>query len=284
MPPPTTRPLTLIVATTPIRIPPTPHDLDPTPRLGIGLNGTLPWPRIKTDMSFFARTTSRAPSPGTTNAIIMGRKTYESVPMHLRPLAKRISVVISRDTSGALQTRVRDELDARKAKLAAKARTNAGSAIGNGEGGAEQKVSAIEPSTVGVAEEPITHAMVSPSLETALQQLEAGDGYPSAESRLGKIYVIGGAEIYGAALRMSTHGSEARPVRIVMTNVVRRVDGQLGSFECDTFFPLDGLAAENGWRAASAREVSEWVGEEVSGEWQREGEVEVQMVGYERLH
>jgi dihydrofolate reductase len=37
--------------------------------------------------------------PGvTTNAIIMGRKTYDSVPGSLRPLAKRINVVITRDT------------------------------------------------------------------------------------------------------------------------------------------------------------------------------------------
>jgi hypothetical protein len=41
-------------------------------RLGIGLNGTLPWPRIKTDMSFFARVTSRPPTPGIVDAVRIG--------------------------------------------------------------------------------------------------------------------------------------------------------------------------------------------------------------------
>lgn len=286
MPPPTptlpkTRPLTLIVATTPIRTTPTPHDPD-TPRLGIGLNGTLPWPRIKADMSFFARVTSRPPRAGTTNAIIMGRKTYDSVPSHLRPLAKRISVVVTRDTSGSVREGVLRELEARKTKLAALKAKNA-----PGSGEAEKTIAAprTSPSADGQAgaAEPITDAIVTPSLEAALGELEAVYG----ESRLGKIWVIGGAEIYGAALRMRVQDAgveAARPVRIVMTNVVRRVDGELGSFECDTFFPLDGVAEENGWRAASAQEVSEWVGEEVSGEWKQEGEVEVQMVGYERVN
>lgn len=279
MPPPAptlpkTRPLTLIVATTPIRTTPTPHDPE-TPRLGIGLNGTLPWPRIKADMSFFARTTSRPPRPGTTNAIIMGRKTYDSVPSHLRPLAKRISVVVSRDTSGSVREGVLRELEARKTKLATLKAKNA-----EREQSADKATGGPSPDAQA---EPITDAIVTPSLDAALHELEAVYG----ESRLGKIWVIGGAEIYGAALRMQVQDAgagTARPVRIVMTNVVRRVDGELGSFECDTFFPLDGVAEENGWRAASAQEVSEWVGEEVSGEWKQEGEVEVQMVGYERVN
>ncbi|KAJ5628714.1 Dihydrofolate reductase [Penicillium lividum] len=248
-------PLTLIVATTPIRIASTPTD---ETRLGIGLKGTLPWPRIKADMSFFARVTSRAPR-GTTNAIIMGRKTYDSVPKHLRPLAKRISVVITRDTSGSVREGVLQELEARKAKMAA-------------------NVKAVEVAA-GAAEEPepITDAIVTPSLDAALSELDSVYG-----AGLGKIFVIGGAEIYGAALRMQF--DSPRPVRVVMTNVVRKgEDGVEVPFECDTFWPLDGMDERNGWRSASPEELTEWVGEEVSGEWKREGEVEVQMVGFEKL-
>ncbi|RLL92955.1 hypothetical protein CFD26_100011, partial [Aspergillus turcosus] len=114
MPPSISPPLTLIVATTPIRTENLPHGL----RLGIGLNGTLPWPRIKTDMAFFARVTSRPPRPGTTNAIIMGRKTYDSLPQNLRPLAKRVNVVISRDTTGSVRERIMRELEVKKNKAA----------------------------------------------------------------------------------------------------------------------------------------------------------------------
>ncbi|KAF4270262.1 hypothetical protein CNMCM8714_002216 [Aspergillus fumigatus] len=113
---PPSQPLTLIVATTPIR---TSENL-PT-RLGIGLHGTLPWPRIKADMAFFARATSRPPRPGTTNAIIMGRKTYDSLPQNLRPLAKRINVVITRDSTGSVRERIMKELEAKRAKAAAAA-------------------------------------------------------------------------------------------------------------------------------------------------------------------
>lgn len=286
MPPPANHslphslPLTLIVATTPIRVasstplkPQDPNDT-PTTRLGIGLKGTLPWPRIKADMSFFARVTSRPPTPGTTNAIIMGRKTYDSVPKHLRPLAKRISVVITRDQTGAVKEGVLQELKARKAKMAATAQAKA-------ETDMEKSLDAPKD----VVPEPITDAIVTPSLDAAIGELDSVYG---KEGKLGKIWLIGGAEIYGAALRMGAkEGSEElqrRPVRVVMTNVMRKGAEGEASFECDTFFPLDEMTAQNGWRSASSEEVSEWVGEEVSGEWKEEGDVEVQMVGYERLH
>jgi dihydrofolate reductase/thymidylate synthase len=71
---------------------------------GIGREGTLPW-RLKTDMSFFKRVTTMTNGiPGMMNAVIMGRKTYESIPAKFRPLEGRINVVLSRNPS------VREEL------------------------------------------------------------------------------------------------------------------------------------------------------------------------------
>ncbi|KAJ5716278.1 hypothetical protein N7493_008189 [Penicillium malachiteum] len=252
---PTSSPLTLIVATTPVRVASQdPANPEPVTRLGIGLNGTLPWPRIKADMSFFARVTSRAPEPGTTNAIIMGRKTYDSVPKHLRPLGKRISAIITRDTTGSVRKGVEEDLKKRKEKMAALA---AAKTAGN----VEQK------------DEPITDAIVVPSLDSALEELQEISGSVQA---LGKLFVIGGefGDVDGVK----------RPLRIVMTNVVRKPEGgEEVPFECDTFWPLDYMDERNGWRSASPQELSEWVGEEVTGEWIREGDVEVQMVGYEKL-
>ncbi|KAF4240149.1 hypothetical protein CNMCM6457_007925 [Aspergillus fumigatiaffinis] len=249
---PPSQPLTLIVATTPIR---TSENL-PT-RLGIGLHGTLPWPRIKADMAFFARATSRPPRPGTTNAIVMGRKTYDSLPQHLRPLAKRINVVITRDATGSVRERIMRELEAKRVKAAAVAAERA------------QKQEQAQAQA-----EARTDALVSTGLEDALESLESGYG---AEGRLGNVFVIGGAEVYAAALRMS----ETQPVRILMTNV-ERVDGT--EFECDTFFPVDEELSTGGkWRMASEEEVTGWVGEEVSSKWREEGDVRIQMVGYERI-
>ncbi|GKZ21463.1 dihydrofolate reductase [Aspergillus brasiliensis] len=260
MPPltPKPRPLTLIVATTPI---PTPEST--TIRLGIGHHGTLPWPRIKTDMSFFARVTSRPPSPGTTNAIIMGRKTYDSVPAHLRPLAKRISTVITRDVD-SLAERVGREVEARKAKLAS-------------------ATTSSSTSTALGAEAPATDAIVCGGLDDAMQELEKRYG---EDGKLGKVFVIGGAEIYGAVLR-GEGGGNGGPVRIVMTNVEKKgYQGNNGEvFECDTRFPVDEelFQEKEGWRKATSEEVTEWVGETVTGEWIEDGDVRVQMVGYERV-
>ncbi|CAG8889998.1 unnamed protein product [Penicillium egyptiacum] len=274
MPPHSPHPLpslTLIVATTPIRTAST-TTKDEITRLGIGLKGTLPWPRIKTDMSFFARVTSLPPSPGTTNAIIMGRKTYDSVPASLRPLARRINVVITRDTSGSVRESVATELGNIRRKIAAKAAQAQAT-------NAEKET--FDPPKEAAPVAPMTDAIVTPSLGAALEQLDSVYG---AQGTLGKIFVIGGAEIYNATLNMGAEELRGRPVRVVMTNVVRKgAVNAPASFECDTFFPLDGLHEENGWRAVSPGEVSEWVGEEVDGEWKADGDVEVQMVGFEKL-
>jgi len=79
--------LTLIVAT--------------TKDLGIGKDGGLPWPQLKREMGYFARVTKRRPSslPEHTksiNAVVMGRKTWDSIPPKFRPLKGRLNVVISR--------------------------------------------------------------------------------------------------------------------------------------------------------------------------------------------
>jgi dihydrofolate reductase len=61
---------------------------------GIGRDGTLPW-HLPGDMAYFKRLTSEAPS-GKRNAVIMGRKTYDSLPDKFRPLPGRLNVVLTR--------------------------------------------------------------------------------------------------------------------------------------------------------------------------------------------
>ena len=62
---------------------------------GIGQSSRLPW-RLPQEMAYFARVTSSAPE-GARNAVVMGRKTWESIPGKFRPLRDRLNVVISRD-------------------------------------------------------------------------------------------------------------------------------------------------------------------------------------------
>ena len=62
---------------------------------GIGINGTIPW-KLPEDMGFFKNTTigDREKSGGK-NVVVMGRKTWESIPQKFRPLKDRINVVLT---------------------------------------------------------------------------------------------------------------------------------------------------------------------------------------------
>ena len=176
MPPPS---LTLIVAAT-------------SPALGIGLNGKLPW-RLKSELAYFARVTKR----GGRNAVIMGRKTWESIPARFRPLPERVNVVLSRDASLVLDG-----------------------------------------------------AITATSVDDALARL--GDD-------IGRVFVIGGAQIYAAAL--------AHPAG--QTVLLTRIDTP---FEVDTYFPV--RLDAGGWRRESSEALCEFVGEQVPAGVQKEGDVE----------
>jgi len=63
---------------------------------GIGKSGKLPW-QLSGDMKYFRTLTSKA-AAGKTNAVIMGRTTWESIPEKFRPLPQRLNVVLTRRT------------------------------------------------------------------------------------------------------------------------------------------------------------------------------------------
>ena len=63
-------------------------------RLGIGLNGALPW-RLKKELAYFRRATIFNPE-NLTNVVIMGRRCWESIPQKFRPLPDRYNIVLSR--------------------------------------------------------------------------------------------------------------------------------------------------------------------------------------------
>jgi dihydrofolate reductase len=154
MPPPTKRipSLTLILAA--------------TPSLGIGQAGTLPWPQLKKEMGYFARVTKRVPEgEKKVNAVIMGRKTWDSIPEKFRPLKARLNVVITR----------RPELFSAPAKVDAE----------NVEG-------------------PIVAESILSALEKieAFSQLASSSSNTSIPAQIHRIFVIGGSSIYKAALEL----------------------------------------------------------------------------------
>ena len=184
----------------------------------------------------------------TINAVVMGRKTWDSISPKFRPLRDRLNVVVSR-------SKTTQDL------------------VGH----------------TGSAD-----VLVAPNLPAAISALD--EHCADREIELGKTFIIGGSEIYRAALQDLVISHDV-PVRVVQTQV-RRKDG--AEIECDTFFPITLGQTQSGTesRRATAEEVEEWVGEELpqrgkgsivkSGDgvdtlvdWLEEGEMQIRVLGEE---
>jgi dihydrofolate reductase/thymidylate synthase len=64
---------------------------------GIGNHGTLPW-KLPGDMAWFKRVTLAVKDLSKRNAVVMGRKTWCSIPTKFRPLSNRLNIVLSKSS------------------------------------------------------------------------------------------------------------------------------------------------------------------------------------------
>lgn len=69
-----------------------------TPERVIGHKGQLPWGQIPSDMSRFKKVTIEA------GVVVMGRKTWESIPERFRPLPGRMNLVLTRQPVPAINS------------------------------------------------------------------------------------------------------------------------------------------------------------------------------------
>ncbi|KAH6610740.1 Dihydrofolate reductase-like protein [Trichoderma cornu-damae] len=200
--------------------------LTPSKLMGIGFQGTMPWKGLRKEMQYFARVTTRAPSslqltqlrPPPLNAVIMGRKTWDSIPPKFRPLKNRLNIVVSRSAASS------------------------------------------PPSPPPVGSE-----IRVPSVEAALRYAEE-----ASSSGAGRVFVMGGAQIYEAALK---HPSAKR---VLLTSIDHE-------FECDVFFPLDLAGGKTGaWERKSREELQEWTGEEVEASGQEEAGIKYEFQMWEK--
>lgn len=233
-----TFPLTLILAA--------------TPSLGIGKAGTLPWPQLRKEMGYFARVTKRvAPTASCArngagggrgdgavndgagavgrrliNAVVMGRKTWDSIPPRFRPLPGRLNVIVSRDA-------------ARVARSEGKEGVEGPLVVGSLKEAVDRLSSYGESSTDG-SPAPLAPAGASPSTSTLV---------PSTHVSISRIFVIGGATLYAAALELP------QADRVLLTKIHTE-------YSCDTFFPIHLEHHGSGWRQCTVAEVQDWTGEE----------------------
>ncbi|KAI9837710.1 MAG: hypothetical protein M1819_006643 [Sarea resinae] len=309
-----------------------------TRTMGIGAAGTLPWPRLKLEMAYFARVTRRVP-PSTCpsasdsvsapkraattttnteeenagragsekdrskgiNAVVMGRKTWESIPARFRPLKGRVNVVVSRRGAKGAPGLV----DAKWLGDGDGERDEDGGVDGSDGGGSKivggetKKAPRKEDMAIGVTslEEairvlkywpspppppPPSSTSKSPTLKPAAHPPPSPSSSsspstptltPTPPTHISRTFIIGGAELYAQALRLP------HTTRILLTRL------RAPDFECDTFFPLDlnlnledhhntnndnnsSSSSDNssGWRKKSRAELQAWVSETVPGD------------------
>ena len=83
---------------------------------GIGMGGTLPW-KIKEDMEWFKEITA---DPIKHNTVIMGRKTWDSLPTRFKPLPGRDNIILSRTFSKEEEYRISMDMLPSKTKTLVK--------------------------------------------------------------------------------------------------------------------------------------------------------------------
>lgn len=64
---------------------------------GLGKNGDLAW-RLSADLKYFKALTTSVSNKSLINAVVMGRRTWESLPEKFRPLPNRMNMVLTRQT------------------------------------------------------------------------------------------------------------------------------------------------------------------------------------------
>lgn len=158
--------------------------------------------------------------PGAVNAVIMGRKTWDSIPPKFRPLKDRLNIVVTRSAG----------------------------------------------STPPPSDAPVGEPVRVSSLEDALR-------YSQARRGVGRVFVMGGAQIYDAALKLQPTAAR----RVLLTAID-------ADFDCDTFFGLDltGEGAE-GWARRSREELQEWTGEQIAEGGQEEAGIKYEFQMWEQV-
>jgi dihydrofolate reductase len=87
---------------------------------GIAKNGKIPWDLVE-DRVYFKKITTETKDKSRRNVVVMGRKTWESLPKNNRPLSGRINIVLTKQKMDAVETVASfEELEKKLVKIAEK--------------------------------------------------------------------------------------------------------------------------------------------------------------------
>ncbi|KAJ7932421.1 dihydrofolate reductase [Mycena leptocephala] len=132
---------------------------------GIGQNSQLPW-RLPKEMAYFTRVTSNAPA-GASNTVIMGRKSWESIPTKYRPLRNRINIIVSRNatTTCSGSARLEGSLEAAISQMNADPQPMSRGFITGGEGLYAESLALPSSSPVGFVDRILLTRILSPGFD-----------------------------------------------------------------------------------------------------------------------
>ncbi|KAI7858326.1 dihydrofolate reductase-like domain-containing protein [Circinella umbellata] len=177
---------------------------------GIGKEQDLPW-KIPIDSEYLEQITSKKDRPWH-NVVVMGRLSWESIPMKNGPMPRRFNIVISRNPSYKMN--------------------------------------------------PFPHTSLAISIHDAIEQAKT-----LMEESQGKVFVLGGGQIYEQAMDLCTH--------ILLT----RIHDPKQQIICDVFMPPVNTSL---FVQASHEELEAFVEQKVPKGTQLCGELEYEFLLYVR--
>jgi dihydrofolate reductase/thymidylate synthase len=182
--------------------------------MGIGKDGKMPW-ELPHEVAYFKELTLKTRDPSKQNVVIMGRKTYESIPAKFRPLKGRVNVVLS-------------------------SKYEASSPMPSPRGSVRDSISSLKSVKVGTdttKAAKIEGFLPAGSLRQAMELVSDKD----MRSKIETVFVIGGATVYKEAMKSP----------LCQAVHITQIDA---SYKCDTFFPQIDPARFKLWSASEPRE------------------------------